>query len=103
MKIIISIAFFILIAFSLRNIFDPNIYIPSGLEADRTFTRQEYLGEGLGKIYKNRFGVTYFNKIYPTLMKFESNFFSGLGNGLIYVPLFGFLLYLGLKKFNEKK
>lgn len=102
MKKIISIILFILIAFSLKSIFDRDIYIPSSLEADKTFTRQEYLGEGLGKIYKNRFGVIYFNKIYPILMKFESNFFSDLGNDFVFVPLFGSLLYLGFKKFNEK-
>lgn len=100
MRILILIALFFMVIFSLRNVFDPNLYVPSRLEADRTFTRQEYLGEGLGKIYKNRFGVVYFNKIYPSLMKFESNFFSGLDDGLIFMPLFGFLLYLGFKKFS---
>lgn len=103
MKVITPIILIVLIVVSFKNLIDPNIYTPSSLEADMTFTRQEYLGNGLGKIYKNRFGVTFFNKVYPVLMKFESNLFSDLGNGFVFVPLFGYLVYSGLKKFNEKK
>lgn len=102
MKIAVSLTLLIFGFFIFKNIFDPSSYTPSPLEKDKNFTRQEYLGDGLGKIYKNRFGVTYFNKIYPTQMKFESIFFSDLGSGFVFVPLFGFLLYLGRKKFNEK-
>ncbi len=89
-------------AFSFRNIFDPNIYVPTPLEVDRTITRQEYLGEGLEKIYKNRFGVIYFNKIYPAQMKFNSVFFGDLGSAFVFLPLYMSLFYFGFKKFNEE-
>ena len=100
MKKVILPVLFILVLFVFRNIFNPSVYLPTPLEVDRTVTRQEYLGDGLGKIYKNRFGVTFFNKIYPTQMKFESIFFADLGSGFVFIPLFGSLLYFGYKKFR---
>lgn len=102
MRKYILLVYFVLTLFLLLNILNPKKYLLSGLEADRNFTRQEYLGDNLGKVYKNRFGVVFFNKIYPKFIKLESNFFSDLGNIFVFVPLFGILLYAGLKKFNEK-
>ena len=43
----------------------------SALEIDRNITRQQYFGEGLGKIYGNRFGIYYFNKVYPRFLKLK--------------------------------
>lgn len=100
MKIIISIALFLAIVFSFRNIFDPKIYQFSALEIDRNLTRREYIGGGLKKVYKNRLGVVIFNDIYPRVMKFETIFFSDMSNTVLYIPLFGFLLYLGNKKYQ---
>ena len=102
MKKLILLFLVVLIIFSLRNIVNSDVYKPSSLDIGTTFVRQQYLGEGLGKIYKNRFGLAYFNDIYPVLIKFESNFFSDLGNAWFFLPLFGFLIYLGFDKFNEK-
>lgn len=102
MKVSFSIIVFVAIIFLFRNTFDPNTYKFSALEIDRNITRQQYLGEGLGKIYKNRYGVYYFTNFYPRFMKFESNFFSNLSSGLFYMPLYGLVLYKGLKKLNEK-
>lgn len=102
MKKYIFIILFILSLIFFRNIVDSKNYIFSPLEIDKTLTRQEYLGDGLGKIYKNRFGVAYFNKIYPIMTKFESNFFADLGDGIVFIPLIGALIYLGYKKYNEK-
>lgn len=102
MKIAVSLTLLIFSFFIFKNIFDPSSYTPSPLEKDRNFTRQEYLGDGLGKIYKNRFGVTYFNKIYPVQMKLNSIFFSDLGSFFVFIPLYISLLYFGSRKFNEK-
>jgi|SRR3989344_9395339 len=90
MKVIISI-FIVIAILSLRFNF-------SALEIDKNATRQEYFGDGLGRIYKNRIGVTFFSKIYPRLIKFESNFFSYFNDEYIYVPLFASLVYLGYKQ-----
>lgn len=79
MKNFFLIFLFVTLLFSLKSSFNPKTYKFSALEIDKNVTRQQYLGEGLGKIYKNRFGVNFFNNIYPRLQKFEFNFFSNLG------------------------
>ena len=70
----------------------------SALEIDKNFTRQEYLGNGLGKIYKNRYGVVFFKDIYPKLVKLESSFFNNFKSPLVYLPIFILLIYLGHKQ-----
>jgi hypothetical protein len=96
------IVFLIFLIIFVKNITNPLSYIPSNLELDLIHTRQEYLGQGLGKIYKNRYGLILFNSIYPKFIKFESNFFSDLSRRHIYVLIYLILLYAGIKKFNGK-
>jgi len=74
----------------------------SALEIDRNITRQQYFGEGLGKIYGNRFGIYYFSKVYPRIIKLETNFFEFFQSPIIYMSLFVLLVYFGLKKKYEK-
>lgn len=102
MKKTILIIILLIGLYSSRNMLNPKTYMLSPLEIDKNITRQEYLGNGLGKIYRNRFGVAYFNNIYPRLAKFESNLFSGFGNALFYIPLFVLLIYFGSRKNYEK-
>lgn len=94
MKKIILIALLLIVFLSQKSRF-------SALEVDKNLTRQNYLGSGLGKVYGNRFGIYYFTNTYPMLMKLESNFFSSLNNGFIYIPIFILLIYLGGKKYYE--
>ena len=101
MKKIIFIFILLTGIYSSRHLLSPKTYQLYPLEIDRNITRQEYLGNGLGKIYKNRFGVLYFSNIYPKTTKFESNLFSGFGNAIFYVPLIGFLIYFGSKKYEK--
>ena len=102
MKKLLFILLLVLFVIFVKTIFDPVVYEPSRLEADNLVTRQEYFGNGLGKIYKNRFGIMYFNKIYPTIIKFETEFFADLDNMFLFIPLYSVLIILGLRKFNEK-
>lgn len=74
----------------------------SALEIDKNTTRQEYLGNGLGKLYKNRIGVYYFTKIYPKFFKIEQNFFLLFNSPLIYMTIFGSTAYFGWKNKYEK-
>lgn len=102
MKKFVLIVFFILLFSFFKNISGRENYRFSNLETDLIYTRQEYLGDGLGKIYKNRFGVKFFNDLYPSLIKIESRFFSDLRKWPVYVFIYGVLLWAGIKKFNEK-
>ncbi len=99
-KIIIIFVLFTLL-FS-KQIFSTESYKYSRLEVDKNLHRRKYLGEGLGIIYKNKFGLGLFNYIYPGLMKTESVLFSGLDNPILFVTLYGTLIYFGLKKQDEK-
>lgn len=102
MKNIFLVFLFIVFIFSFRNTFDSKTYSFSALEIDRNITRQQYLGTGLEKIYKNRFGIAYFNNFYPKFQKFETNLFSNLGSSFIFVPFYVVIMYVGFKQNNEK-
>lgn len=98
MKVIILITSFLIFAFILGRGFNSISYKPSKLETHRVFLRSQYFGEGLGKIYKNRFGLFYFDKVFPVKVRFETVFFSSLDPVLIFLPLYGFLFFRGYKK-----
>ena len=91
--------FVIVIFFFIGGGFSPESYRLTRIESDKLITRQEYYGEDLGKIYKNRFGVIYFNKVYPSLTKFESVFFSSLDKPFVFLTLYGLLAFPGYKRF----
>jgi len=97
---LISLTVFFIIVFSLVRAINPKNYSFTPLEVDRNVTRQEYFGEGLGKIYKNRFGVIYFSNIYPRQMKLQTIFFSSYDNPVVYMALYASILLLGIKRFR---
>lgn len=97
-KLVYFVVFIILVAFSLYGGFRPTYYKQSALEIDLLATRQQYYGPDLGKIYGNRFGIAYFDKVYPSVLKFESAFFSSLNKSAIFLSIYGVLLFLGYKK-----
>lgn len=74
----------------------------SALEIDRNITRQQYLGQGLGRIYGNRLGIYFFKTVYPRATKLEINLFTIFGNIYLYTPLFIGLGYFGWKKHAKK-
>ena len=98
MKVYILIISFLFIVFVLHGGSRPASYEPSRLETHQVFLRTQYFGEGLGKIYKNRFGIFYFDKVYPLEAKFQNIFFFGLNPVLIYLPLYGFLFFWGYRE-----
>lgn len=98
MKVFTLVILFLVFAFILGKGFNSVSYKPSKLETHGVFLRSQYFGEGLGKVYKNRFGVLYFDKVFPVKVKFETIFFSSLDSVLIFLPLYCFLFYWGYKK-----
>jgi hypothetical protein len=98
MKVFILVISFLFIAFVLHGGLRLVSYEPSRLETHRVFLRTQYFGEGLGKIYKNRFGIFYFDKVYPIGTKFQTVFFSSLDPVLVFLPLYGFLFYWDYRK-----
>ena len=102
MKKYLVLVYSILLIVVAKNLVDSTSCLPSNLELDLNHTRREYLGNGLGLIYKNFFGVIFFNNLYPVVMKFERSFFSDLSKPLIYISLFVSLFYMGHKRHNEK-
>jgi hypothetical protein len=102
MKKVLLILIIVPVIIFILDLFGSKTYSFSKLEIDRNVTRQEYYGDGLGRIYKNRLGVTFFNGIYPRLNKFQTKFFSDLSSGFIFILFYTLLVILGLRKFNEK-
>lgn len=100
-KLIIIASIIISIIF-VRDLLSSRTYKLSALEIDRNIRRQEYLGNGLNKIYKNRVGLYYFNTFYPKAMKFETRFLYDLSYEFIFIPIILLTIYLGYIKFNEK-
>lgn len=97
MKKVFLIVVFLFLIFVFKGGMNKASYKYSALEIDKQLTRQQYYGD-LGKIYKNRFGVFGFTKIYPAIAKFENVFYSGLDNPYIYISLYGILFYWGIRK-----
>jgi hypothetical protein len=97
MKVTILVVIFVIFAFILGKGLNSTSYLPSKLDTHRIFLRTQYFGEGLGKIYENRFGLFYFDKVYPLETKIQTVFFSGLNPVLIFLPLYAFLFYKGFK------
>jgi glycosyltransferase involved in cell wall biosynthesis len=69
---------------SLIKAFEKYLFNPTNLEADTIFRRQEYLGQVLGKLYGNRFGVAYFSEIRPVIVKYIGRSFSNLDFAKLY-------------------
>ena len=72
------IIFFIISIFSLKKGSDRGIFIIQPLERDQIEKRHEYYANNLGRLYKNRFALTYFKRIYPVFMHLQKNLFSNL-------------------------
>ena len=98
MKKIILISLFFLCLFAFLGVFNPKNYQFSSLENDMNLKRKVYYSQTLGRIYGNRVGVFYFDEVYPKYKKVETNIFTVFGKTYVYLPLFGIVLYKGLRK-----
>lgn len=101
MKKIILICILLIGVYSSRHLLSSKTYRLSPLEVDKNITRQEYLGNSLGKIYKNRYGVFFFKEVSPRFVKFESNLFSIFDKPFIYMPILILIIYVGFKKNDD--
>lgn len=68
----------------IKDSFDKNIFRYSALDIQQHFRRNEFYANGLGKLYKNRFSLTYFKIYYPAIYKLQSNLFSNLDPNLYF-------------------
>ncbi|HCE31192.1 MAG: B-glycosyltransferase, glycosyltransferase family 2 protein [Candidatus Daviesbacteria bacterium GW2011_GWB1_39_5] len=90
------LVFLILISF--YKDFDRTFFYPTQLEISTQAFRHEYFALELGKLYKNRIGITYMQSALPLASKFNRNMFSHLAFdsllnaqsilSLISIPLF---------------
>lgn len=88
--ILTLVILFILSLFILINHFDRNIFNISTIESIRIGERKEYFGQELGKLYKNRVGIFYFDNLRLYSSKISSNFFSILDLSSYFSPDFLF-------------
>lgn len=78
--ILTTVIFFI----SIKEAFDESIFRNSALDIQRYNRRHEFLANGFGKIYKNRFSLTYFKNFSLPLSKLQQNIFSNLDPNLYF-------------------
>lgn len=78
---ILTITLFIL---SVREAFDESIFRNSALDIQQINKRHEFYASGLGKLYKNRFVLTYFKDYHLPISKLQRNFFANLDPNLYF-------------------
>lgn len=73
-----------LIFMTAREAFDESIFKASALDIQQYHKRHEFYANGLGKIYTNRFSLTYFKEYNLPLYKLQRNFFANLDPNLYF-------------------
>lgn len=83
---LLLLIFFTLILFlvNVKEASSENILIPSALDIQQLNKRHEFYANSLGKIYTNRFSLTYFKEYNPLLYKLNRNFFANLNPNLYF-------------------
>lgn len=84
--ILMFVIMFILSIYLLKNHFDKSIFKMSDAEISVINRRQEFFSNGLGKIYRNRAGIFYFNNLRLYFNKINNKLFSNLDLGLYFSP-----------------
>lgn len=77
-KTLVFLLLALLVIISVKKGFDGNLFKNTFLEEYTIFKRHEYLAQGIGKIYRNRVAIFYFNELTPILSKFSRNLFASL-------------------------
>lgn len=80
LSILTAILFFI----SIGEAFDESIFRNSALDIQQLNKRHEFYANGLGKLYKNRFVLTYFKDYYFPISKLQRNLFGNLDPNLYF-------------------
>lgn len=73
-----------LFAISIKEAFDENIFRNSALDIQQLNKRHEFYAKGLGKFYRNRLVLTYFQHYNHAVSKLQQNFFSNLDPNLYF-------------------
>lgn len=84
--ILIWIIFLVFSFFLLINHFDKNAFSISTVESIRIEERKQFYANDMGKIYRNRIGILYFDTLRLYSNKISNNFFSALDLGLYFSP-----------------
>lgn len=74
----------ILVFIAVKKAFDESLFRESSLDIQQYTRRHEFYASGLGKIYTNRFSLSYFKEYNLPLNKLQSNFFSNLDPNLYF-------------------
>ena len=74
----------VLVVISFREAIDESIFRNSALDIQQMNKRHEFYASGLGKLYKNRFVLTYFKDYNFPISKLQRNFFGNLDLNLYF-------------------
>lgn len=75
-----TILFFV----AVNDAFDENIFRNSALDIQKISKRHEFYANGLGKLYKNRFSLAYFENYSLPFSKLQRNLFANLDPNLYF-------------------
>lgn len=110
-RLLAIVVLIFLISSSLYKDFDRTFFYPTQLEISNQVSRHEYFASELGRLYKNRVGITYAYSILPVASKFNKNMFSHLAFdsllnvhsiiSLVWVPLFLLGIYKAAHRINK--
>ena len=84
--ILTSAILIILTCYLLLNHFDKNIFSTSITDTIQKEERHNYYAQEMGRVYKNRVGIFYFNSIEPILNKIGGKFFLYLDFSYYFAP-----------------
>ena len=74
----------VFVSISIITALDSTIWTTSELEIQQYGRRHEFYAKGLGKLYTNRFTLSYFKKYHLPLTKLQGNFFANLDPNLYF-------------------
>lgn len=87
---IINLVIFLLLAFAglflLMNYLNHNLLTTSEIGKIRIEQRRNYYSQELGKLYGNKVGIFYFDKLKPDISKIQTEFFSSLDWNIYFSP-----------------
>lgn len=74
----------VFVSVSIITALDSSIWTTSELETQQYGRRHEFYAKGLGKLYTNRFTLSYFKKYHLPFTKLQGNFFANLDPNLYF-------------------
>lgn len=119
LKVIFLVALIFISAYSMLVSFDRQLFSTSKLQSVQIKDRKEFYASELGSLYRNKYGIYYFDKVRPSVNKYINNiaalvdinglFLIGFGENqlqtrfpIFFLPFMVIGLFIFLSKINKQ-